>query len=128
LDNIILNIVNTTASEHEPIHAHTEMLTFSLEALPHKHTGPLNSGHLAWPGGDLVPTLFPYLAIVGIVALTLGFPGESPGRKHRFQQARDENENFHPSTPFSKSHTRASQSQVTDFNQSYGISSGQVTL
>ena len=31
-----------------------EVLTIRLETLPDKHAGAGNTGHLAWPGGDLV--------------------------------------------------------------------------
>ena len=38
-DEIFLVIMNTAASEHEAVHAHSQMLTLGLEALPHKHAG-----------------------------------------------------------------------------------------
>ena len=53
-DYVVGRVVDATAAEHEAVHAHAEVLTIRLETLPDKHAGAGNTGHLAWPGGDLV--------------------------------------------------------------------------
>ena len=72
IDHVLLGVVDAAAPEHEPVHAHAQVLTwsrenyyqqeteiwqtFSLETLPDKHTSSRHSGHLAWSRRDLVST------------------------------------------------------------------------
>ena len=53
-DEVLAGVVDAAGAEHEAVHAHAQVLALSLETFPYKHAGPRHTGHLAWPGRDLV--------------------------------------------------------------------------
>lgn len=52
-DLVLGHIVGAAATEHERVHAHTQMMTVRVDTLPDKHAPPLHTVHRAGLGVDL---------------------------------------------------------------------------
>ena len=44
---VVVLVVDAAGAEHEPVHAHAQVLPVGFEAFPHEHAGALLVGHLA---------------------------------------------------------------------------------
>lgn len=51
---VVAVVVDAAAAEHESVHTHAKVLALALDALPHKHAGPLHAVHGARLRADLV--------------------------------------------------------------------------
>jgi len=93
--------VDTTAAEHEAIHAHAQVLALSLETLPDEHAGALHPGNLAGTGSNLVSALCSGLAGYGeeVLACPGGGQGEQEGEEHLLEDLQPRDPSSPPSLP-----------------------------
>lgn len=53
-DGVVCQIVCAAAAEHKGVNAHSHVASLRLDALPNKHTRPVQAVYRTWFGADLV--------------------------------------------------------------------------